>query len=84
MSRDAIPPAPVTWGLALFLTVLLVERVVDLAVSRSNVRALRAQGAVEYGAGHFPLLVFIHTLFPLSLVAEVVWLRTRPGPLSWF
>ena len=81
MSRGAVPPAPVTWGLALYMAVLLVERVVELAVSRRNVRALRAQGASEYGARHFPLLVFIHTLFPLGLVAEVMGLRARPGAL---
>ena len=81
MNRGAMPTAPVTWGLALFMAVLLVERVVELAVSRRNTAALKAQGANEYGAGHFPLLVFIHALFPLGLVAEVVYAGARPGGL---
>jgi len=61
--------------------VLLVERTVELAISRRNTEALKAQGANEYGAGHFPLLVFIHVLFPVGLVAEVLWLGARPGAL---
>jgi methyltransferase len=63
------------------MAVLLVERAVELAVSRRNNRALKAQGAIEYGAGHFPLLVLLHALFPLGLVAEVAYLGARPGEL---
>jgi methyltransferase len=76
-----MPTAPVAWGLVLFMAALLVERVVELTVSRRNTAALKAQGASEYGAGHFPLLVFVHALFPLGLVAEVVCLGARPGAL---
>ena len=31
---------------------------------------------------HFPLLVALHTLYPLALIAEVVVLGARPGP-AW-
>jgi methyltransferase len=81
VSRVAMPAAPVAWGLELFLAVLLIERVVELAISRRNIRALKARGAHEYGAGHFPLLVFVHVLFPLGLAAEVLCLGARPGAL---
>ncbi len=81
MSLGTMPTAPVAFGLALFMAVLLVERVVELAISRRNTRALRAEGASEYGAGHFPFLVVLHVLFPLGLIAEVVCLGARPGAL---
>jgi methyltransferase len=70
----------VPWrGLGAFLVVLAGQRVGELVHSARNVRRLRARGAVEHAAGHFPLLVVVHVLFPLSLVAEVVWLGSRPG-----
>ena len=38
-------------------------------------------GGSEYGAGHFPLLVLVHALFPLALLAEVSVFGARPGAL---
>lgn len=67
--------------LALFLAVLAIQRGSELRLSARNTRRLVARGAREYGAGHFPLIVLVHVLFPLGLVAEVVGLHARPGPL---
>jgi methyltransferase len=67
-------------GLALFFVVLAVQRVGELVHSARNVRALRRRGAREYAAGHFPLLVLVHVLFPLALLYEVALLGSRPGP----
>jgi len=72
------PPLPWRW-LAIYLAVLAVERVGELALSRRNVRRLRARGAREVGAGHFWLFVVLHALYPLALVLEVVR-GARPGP----
>lgn len=54
-----------------------VQRLVELAVSKRHERSLRARGAVEAGAGHYPVMVALHTLFLVSCVAEV-WLLGRP------
>jgi methyltransferase len=70
-----------TWGLASFLAVLAVQRGSELVVSARNERRLRVRGAREYGPGHFPLLVLIHVLFPVSLVAEVSVIGAGPGQL---
>jgi methyltransferase len=67
--------------LGLFLAVIVLQRLAELALSARNARRAKARGAREYGAGHFPLLVLIHTLYPLSLAAEVLWLGTRPSGL---
>jgi len=74
-------PAPVGW-LALFLALVIVQRAGELALSARNARRLRARGARESGAGHFPLLVLVHVLFPLGLAGEVLLLGARPGPLA--
>lgn len=56
---------------------MVVERLVELGISKRNQRGLIARGAVEVGAGHYPWMVVQHTLFLVSCVAEVWWLE-RP------
>jgi len=67
-------------GLAALLAFVVLERMFELALSARNARRLKARGGVESGARHFPLLVLVHTFFPLSLLGEVLWLGARPGP----
>ena len=68
-------------ALVLFLVVLAVQRLAELLWSARNERRLAARGGREQGARHFPLLVLVHVLFPVLLVAEVLSLGARPGPL---
>lgn len=67
-------------GTIAFASALVAERLFELRVSARHASVLRARGAVEYGRGHFPLLVLVHTLLPLGMIAEVAWLDARPGP----
>jgi len=69
-------------GIVALLAFVVLERIFELVLSARNARRLRARGGVESGARHFPLLVLVHTLFPLSLLGEVIWLGARPGP-AW-
>jgi methyltransferase len=74
--------SPLPWqSLATYLVVLAVQRVGELALSRRNLRRLHVRGAREVAAGHFPLFVVLHALYPLALIGEVVW-GARPGP-AW-
>jgi len=69
---------------ALYLLLVLAvaaERVGELVVSRRHERWLRGRGAVEAGAGHYPVMVALHTGFLAACVAEV-WLLERPF-LPW-
>lgn len=75
-------PDPLPWrALTAYLVVLAFQRVGELVHSKRNVRRLRERGAREYAAGHFPLLVAVHVLFPICLVTEMVVLGSRPGAL---
>lgn len=56
---------------------IAIQRLWELRVSRRHERALRARGAIEVGAGHYPWMVLLHTTFLLSCLAEV-WLLERP------
>jgi len=46
---------------------LVVQRLVELAFAQSNTARLRAQGGVEFGASHYPLIVALHALWLLAL-----------------
>jgi methyltransferase len=74
-----MPGARSAWILAIFIAVVAAQRVGELILSARNARRVRALGAREFGAAHFPLLVAVHTLFLVSLTCEVCFLGARPG-----
>ncbi|WP_309614992.1 isoprenylcysteine carboxylmethyltransferase family protein [Salinibacterium sp.] len=60
------------------------ERLFELSVSKRNAAAAFARGGTEYGRGHFPWMVTLHTGLLLACIAEVVVLNRPfvPG-LGW-
>jgi len=65
--------------LTLFIGALLL-RVGSVAVSRRHEKALKAQGATEYGWSTSHLLAASHTLFYGGTLVEGLWRRTQPTP----
>ncbi len=61
----------------IFLVVL--QRLGELVLANRNTRRLKAQGAVEIGASHYPLIVLLHTAWLLA----VLWLLPAPLEISW-
>lgn len=53
------------------VVLVALQRLAEVAVSRRNEARLRARGAVEAGAGHYPVMVALHTAFLAACVAEV-------------
>ena len=63
---------------AAILALVTLQRFAELLVARRNTAALLAQGAVEVGARHYPLIVAVHGLW----LAALWWLA--PGkPIDW-
>jgi methyltransferase len=62
-----------------FLILLLVtlQRAGELALARRNTARLLAQGGVEVGAGHYPIVVALHGAWLLSL-----WLLAWGRPVD--
>ncbi|MGB0640832.1 MAG: hypothetical protein ACPGTU_15945, partial [Myxococcota bacterium] len=58
-----------------------VERLVELVVGKRNTAWSLSQGGIEYGQGHWPWMVTLHTLFLVSCAAEVVLLNTVFSPI---
>ena len=65
----------------LLIAAVAAERLVELVISRRHERALRARGAVEAGASHYPLMVGLHVALLAGAPAEVL-LLDRPF-LPW-
>jgi methyltransferase len=62
----------------IFLVVL--QRLGELVLANRNTRRLKAQGATEIGAAHYPLIVFLHTAWLLA----ILWLLPQGLRISWF
>ena len=69
-----------TWYV-LLIAVVAVERVAELVVSQRNLAWSRGRGGVEFGAGHYPFMVVLHTGLLVGCLVEVAVLD-RPF-LPW-
>jgi len=65
----------------LVLALVTAQRLAELALARRNTARLKAQGAVEVGAGHYPLIVVLHAtwlaglwLLAWNVSPSLVWL----------
>jgi methyltransferase len=66
----------------LYVSLLIVLRLTELYISARNEKWLQSRGAIEYGRGHYPFVVALHTLFIASLVTEY-FLNDTPHQLNY-
>ena len=62
----------------LLLVFVTLQRLAELAWNRGNEAGLRARGAVEAGAAHYPIMVALHGLWLVGL-----WVYGWDRPLAW-
>jgi methyltransferase len=62
---------PVLWIVAL----VALQRLSELWLASANTRRLKAAGAVEVGAGHYPLFIALHASWLAAIVAATPWTR---------
>jgi len=55
----------------LLVALIVVQRLIELVIARINTKRLLAEGAVEHGAKHYPLIVALHTAWLVSLVVFI-------------
>jgi methyltransferase len=53
------------------LTLVAVQRVVELAYARANTTRLLRRGGIEVGASHYPLFVLLHAAWLASMAAFI-------------
>lgn len=56
---------------------LIVERLVELHLSRRNAQRVLSRGGIEYGADHYRWMVVAHSAFLASTVVEWIFVPTR-------
>jgi methyltransferase len=52
---------------SVILVLVTLQRLGELALSRYNTSKLKARGAIEVGANHYPLVVAVHTAWLITL-----------------
>lgn len=65
---------------SLFIIFLILLRIAELLLARSNEKWILQRGAVEYGQKHYLLIVMLHVFFFVSLIAE--YLIAEPASYS--
>lgn len=66
-------------AVAVIVALVAAERAAELILAARNTRALLARGAVEVGAGHYPLLVLLHGAW----LAALLFLVPADAPTAW-
>jgi methyltransferase len=56
-------------GAIVFLALVTLQRLTELVIAQRNTRRLLAEGAVEIGGGHYPLIVLLHCAWLAALWA---------------
>lgn len=70
-----------------FLALILLvaaERIAELVVSSRNLEWSKAHGGKEFGAGHYPVMVALHTGLLIGAVCEASVRRRRFWPMLVF
>ncbi|MBS1493807.1 MAG: isoprenylcysteine carboxyl methyltransferase [Bacteroidetes bacterium] len=52
--------------------IVILQRLVELVISKKNEKWLLANGAIEYGASHYKYIVLLHTFFFISIIVEFI------------
>lgn len=61
----------------IILALFIVIRLSELNLASRNEKWLLARGAVEFGKGHYPLMITLHTVFILSIIIEYFYFSDR-------
>jgi methyltransferase len=72
------------FGYVLLIGAVAVERVAELVVSQHNLSWSRSRGVVEFGSGHYPAMVVLHTGLLAGCLLEAFLLHRPFLPaLGW-
>ncbi|WP_432352525.1 isoprenylcysteine carboxyl methyltransferase family protein [Sporosarcina sp. A2] len=63
------------------ISIVILQRLVELVIAKRNEKRMLAQGAYEVGARHYPAIVLLHTAFFVSLLLEVLVRKPDLSPI---
>ncbi|SHF55497.1 isoprenylcysteine carboxyl methyltransferase family protein [Ornithinibacillus halophilus] len=59
-----------TW-MWILVSVIIIQRLVELVIAKSNEKWMKARGGIEKGEEHYKLFILLHILFICSILLEV-------------
>ncbi|WP_243290832.1 isoprenylcysteine carboxylmethyltransferase family protein [Bacillus sp. FJAT-47783] len=68
---------------AIVVSLLVIQRLIELQIASINERVMKKKGAQEFGKAHYPFIVLIHILFLLSFIIEVTYFNKSISPY-WY
>jgi methyltransferase len=72
------------WLFVALVAVVSLERLAELVVSKRHARWAFTRGGTEYGGGHYPFMVALHSCLLVACVSEVVgYHRPFVAVLGW-
>ncbi|MCM3757670.1 isoprenylcysteine carboxyl methyltransferase [Sporosarcina aquimarina] len=63
------------------ISIVILQRLAELVIAKNNEKRMKAQGAYEVGASHYPAIVLLHTAFFVSLLVEVLIRKPELSPI---
>ena len=63
--------------LTLLLTILIGQRLTELALAKKHYRWAMRHGGREYGADHYWLFIALHSLWMIAMIIEYLFLQPR-------
>jgi len=69
----------VIWIAYGIIALVVLQRAGELVLANRNTRKLKAQGAVEIGAGHYRFIVLLH----MAWLMAVLWMIPFPVVIYW-
>jgi methyltransferase len=69
-----------SWAAYGILALVALQRLVEMRYAERNTKALRARGAVEIGAAHYPLIVLLHA----GWLIAIILLLPHPPVINWW
>ena len=61
------------------IALVILQRAGELVLANRNTQRLKAQGAVEIGAGHYRIIILLH----MAWLMAVLWLIPAPVVIYW-
>ena len=72
------------WIVVAILLFVTFQRLAELIIARLNTSRLLASGAIEHGAGHYPLIVAVHAAWLVTLWVLAPWRGVDPFWLALY
>ena len=65
----------------IFISVMIIQRLLELVIARRNEKWMKEQGAIEFGIKHYQFIVLMHSLFFVVLIFEKISFSRELSPL---